>query len=129
MSDEAAMTHSLATTTPAEQALLFAERARAAGRAVGALVFEGADHGTGGVNCAAGRSAVLRFLKQHGLRGVGLEADSVGESHVEAATRVFGTGGVEYSSAPLEGKDGQWLVEGRATVSLPPAAPADKKMI
>jgi len=62
------MTHSLATTTPAGQALLFAERARAAGRAVGALVFEGADHGTGGVNCAAGRSAVLRFLKQHEIQ-------------------------------------------------------------
>ena len=54
---------------PAGQQLLFAERARAAGNRVGALVFEGAAHGVGGVNSAAGRAAVLRFLREHLGRG------------------------------------------------------------
>ena len=54
---------------PAGQQLLLAERARAAGNRVGALVFEGAAHGVGGVNSAAGRAAVLRFLREHLGRG------------------------------------------------------------
>ena len=54
---------------PAGQQLLFAERARAAGNRVGALVFDGAAHGVGGVNSAAGRAAVLRFLCEHLGRG------------------------------------------------------------
>ena len=54
---------------PTGQQLLFAERARAAGNRVGALVFEGAAHGVGGVNSAAGRAAVLRFLREHLGRG------------------------------------------------------------
>jgi hypothetical protein len=54
---------------PAGQQLLLAERARAAGNRVGALVFDGAAHGVGGVNSAAGRAAVLRFLCEHLGRG------------------------------------------------------------
>ena len=52
---------------PASQQLLFAEAARAAGNRVGAIVFEGAPHGGGGLNSAAGRAAALRFLLAQGV--------------------------------------------------------------
>ena len=46
----------------------FADVARSAGSRVTLLRFEGAPHGGGGVNCAAGRAAVREFLAAHGLR-------------------------------------------------------------
>ena len=52
---------------PCEQTCHFAETARAAGNDVAQLIFEGAVHGGGAVNCAAGRQAILAFLRHHHL--------------------------------------------------------------
>ena len=126
------------TTVPAGQQLMLAERARAAGARVGALVFEGANHGHGGVNSRAGRAALLRFLRAHrigvppaaagarGLFGIGrgsaADADGArGEQFVEAAVRVFGVaqqpGWAEYDVEALDAAGGGWL-QGKATVMV-----------
>jgi len=125
-------------TVPAGQQLMLAERARAAGARVGALIFDGADHGHGGVNSRAGRAAVLRFLHANrigdrgaaagargwfgGGRGADADADSVrGEEHVEGAVRVFGIaqqpGWAEYGVEALDAAGGGWL-QGKATVTV-----------
>lgn len=52
---------------PCTQTSRFSEAAREAGNDVSQLVFEGAIHGGGAVNSAAGRQAALRFLNHHGL--------------------------------------------------------------
>eukprot|EP00908_Phaeocystis_cordata_P016012 Transcript_27223.p1 GENE.Transcript_27223~~Transcript_27223.p1 ORF type:complete len:429 (+),score=167.22 Transcript_27223:213-1499(+) len=52
---------------PCDQTRCFAEAAQAVGNEVAQLVFDGAVHGGGGVNCAAGREATLAFLRHHQL--------------------------------------------------------------
>ena len=125
-------------TVPAGQQLMLADRARAAGARVGALLFDGADHGHGGVNSRAGRAAVLRFLHANRIgvpgaaggvrgwfgrgRGADADADSVrGEHYVEGAVRVFGLnkqpGWAEYDVEALDAAGGSWL-QGKATVTV-----------
>ena len=53
--------------TPRRSSSVSSESARPAGNDVAQLVFEGAAHGGGGVNCVAGRAATLAFLRHHAL--------------------------------------------------------------
>ena len=121
-----------------------AERARAAGNRVGALVFEGAAHGVGGVNSAAGRAAVLRFLREHLGRGASAptepvataaaawspdaagiaNGDGAGAQHVRRCAGVFGVDKLpswaQYDAEVLDVVGDGWLL-GTATAVLPRA--------
>ena len=102
---------------PCEQASHFAESARAAGNDVAQLVFEGAEHGEGAVNCAAGRQATLDFLRHHRLlTGAARHTDDPRDA-VGGALRAFGLKRVEYE--PI-GVPFQPDVHKAATVSFRP---------
>ena len=60
------MSGSIDQVVPCEQTSMFADTAVRAGNKVAHLIFEGAEHGDGGCNCAAGRRATLEFLRHHG---------------------------------------------------------------
>ena len=55
------------TVVPLGQQERFAYDSRRAGNKVAQIIFDGADHGEGGVYTPAGREATLRFLDAHGL--------------------------------------------------------------
>lgn len=93
---------------PCAQTSRFAERARAAGNECAQLIFEGAVHGGGGVNCAAGRHAVLAFLRHHALLPQCGGADEQAERPDDprdcmgGTMRTFSLKPVEYAAAGAE---------------------------
>ena len=81
---------------PCDQTAQFAETARAAGNDVAQLVFEGAVHGGGAVNCAAGRQATLDFLRHHGLLNGPVRDSDDPRDAIGGAMRAFKLEPVEY---------------------------------
>ena len=99
---------------PCAQTSRFADAARAAGGEVSQLIFDGAVHGGGGVNCAAGREATLRFLRHHGLLGPDNGLDDPRDA-IGGAMRAFSLQPVEYESVQYRP-----ATHGRATLRLKP---------
>ena len=108
---------------PAEQTSRFAQAAQAAGGEVAQLIFEGGVHGGGGVNCAAGRAAILSFLRHHSLLDEATDTDHDGEYDndpgdvIGGALRVFKMEATEYGPPAFEP-----AVHGRGTLRLQPQA-------
>lgn len=112
---------------PIEQTARFAEAAQAAGNACTHLVFDGAGHGGGALNCAAGREAALRFLDHHALLRSAVRAPAADGPRGAAdatdprdamggAMRAFKLGPAEY--AYEDGAPFRPAVHGRATMRL-----------
>lgn len=86
---------------------MFAEASRRAGNDVALLLFEGAEHGGGGLNCAVGREAVLAFLSHHRLlpssgrdfKALGPKGEGDASEYIRAAMRTFGVTSDEYETA------------------------------
>jgi acetyl esterase/lipase len=90
------LTGSADQVVPCDQTCQFAETARAAGNDVAQLVFEGAVHGGGAVNCAAGRHATLDWLRHNDLlTGPVRDSDDPRDS-IGGAMRAFKLETVEY---------------------------------
>ena len=90
------LTGSADQVVPCDQTAQFAETARAAGNDVAQLVFEGAVHGGGAVNCAAGRQATLDFLRHHGLLNGPVRDSDDPRDAIGGAMRAFKLEPVEY---------------------------------
>jgi len=81
---------------PCEQTCRFTETAQAAGNDVAQLIFEGAVHGGGAINCVSGRQATLDFLRHHGLlTGAARHSDDPRDA-IGGAMRAFNLAPVEY---------------------------------
>ena len=99
---------------PCEQTSRFADAVREAGGNVTQLIFEEAEHGGGGVNCAAGREATLRFLRYHGLLGPDQGQDDPRDA-IGGAMRAFSLQPVEYETVQFRP-----AVHARSTLRLRP---------
>ena len=83
------LTGSADQVVPCDQTSQFTEAAQQAGNDVCQLVFEGAIHGGGAVNSAAGRRATLDFLRYRGLlTGPARETDDPRDA-IGGAMRAF----------------------------------------
>ena len=108
---------------PCEQTEKFVELARSVGNPVTNLIFEGAVHGGGAVNCDAGRVAILDFLRHHDiLSGPPSGSQAAVESDpwdaVGGALRAFKLEAGEYEYA--DGSGYRPAEHGGATIRLWP---------
>ena len=105
---------------PCEQSERFVEAAREAGNEASALIFEGAGHGGGSVNSAAGRAAIVQFLRYHGVLANSADG-AAGVDALDGAVRAFGPAA---ANVPRPEYDGAWspMAHGRATLRLKPVA-------
>ena len=103
---------------PCEQSERFVEAAREAGNEASALIFEGAGHGGGSVNSAAGRAAVVQFLRYHGVLANSADG-AAGVDALDGAVRAFGPAA---ANVPRPEYAGAWspMAHGRATLRLKP---------
>ena len=108
------LTGSADQIVPCEQTSRFAEVAQDAGNEVAHLIFEGAVHGGGGVNSAAGRAAALAFLRHHGLIDSPVADDDTRDA-IGGAMRAFSLEPVEYEPVQF-----QPALDGRSTLHLKP---------
>ena len=119
------------SVVPRGQQERFAEIARARGNKVAQIVFEGADHGEGGVYTPAGRHAIIRFLRAHKLVGPQRPSAAVraaGEGCLHAAQRALAINVGHFPAARGLGGFAWWRHK-KATLHLWPRkkkAPAPK---
>ena len=105
---------------PCDQTRQFADVARAAGNEVTQLIFEGAVHGGGAVNSAAGRQATLGFLRHHGLlTGPPRDSDDPRDA-IGGAMRAFKLEPIEYDYDEPAGAPYRPEVHKAATLRLRP---------
>lgn len=91
---------------PCDQISRFVEAAQAAGNEVTHIIFEDAGHGEGGTSCAAGRQAVLQFLRHHKLlQGPKREEDDPRDA-MGRAMRALNLKPKEYEPLALWKKEG-----------------------
>ena len=89
---------------PCEQSERFVEAAREAGNEASALIFEGAGHGGGSVNSAAGRAASVQFLRCHGV----LANSADGAAGVDALDAPCAPSDAAAANVPRPEYDGAW---------------------
>lgn len=76
---------------PCSQQELFVERYRSGGNSIAHLIFAEAVHGGGGINCPAGREAMLKFLEHHKIIPPAISSKSDAGVYVDSFMRVLKT--------------------------------------
>lgn len=84
---------------PCSQQELFVERYRSAGNSIAQVIYAKAAHGGGGVNCPAGREAILKFLEHHKIISPITSSQPDSGAYVEGFMRVLGTKSHGYAHA------------------------------
>ena len=106
---------------PCEQSERFVEAAREAGNEASALIFEGAGHGGGSVNSAAGRAAIVQFLRYHGVLANGADG-AAGVDALDGAVRAFRTRRRQRAAPRVRRRVVADGARARATLRLKPVA-------